>query len=127
MVTNHRKHIGNEGESLVIDYLKKHGFSIMACNYRTRQGEIDIIAQKGSLITFVEVKRRLKSYFNLSEVITPSKQRKIIQTAATYRAEKRLFGDFIFRFDVALVEQYGSEKTITYISDAFRIPEGNFL
>lgn len=127
MVTNHRKRIGNEGESLVVDYLKKNGFSIVACNYQTRKGEIDIIAQKDSLIAFVEVKHRLKSYFNLSEVITPSKQRKIIQTAATYRTEKRLFGDFIFRFDVALIEQHGQEKNITYISDAFRIPEGIFL
>lgn len=127
MNNHHRKYVGNEGEDLIANYLEKQGFTIEERNYRKRGGEIDIIARNKDLIVFVEVKRRIQSYFNLSEVITVAKQYKIIQTARAYKAEKRLFGDFIFRFDVGLVEQYNNTPTITYIEDAFRASQGDFV
>lgn len=116
-----KKHLGTLGEQCVADYLQQHGFTIIEQNYRTRQGEIDLIAQKDNLIAFVEVKTRRKHYFNLSQVILPAKQRSIIRTAENYIAKAQL-RDAILRFDVALLK--GTDiDTITYIPNAFSKPE----
>jgi putative endonuclease len=117
----HKKQLGIIGEQYVADYLRHHGFIILEQNYRTRQGEIDLIAQKNNLIAFVEVKTRRQNYFNLSQVILPSKQRNIICTAENYLSKARL-QDVILRFDVALITGENIE-CFTYIPNAFSKPE----
>ena len=117
--TSTRKQLGDTGEQLVITQLKSNGFSILEKNYRKRFGEVDIIAQKEAVLAFVEVKLRKKTYFTLSEVITPSKQRKIIKTAKTFILERNMYA-MLYRFDVALVTYDGAEQPdITYIENAF--------
>lgn len=108
--------LGPLGEETVALYLKKEGFSILERNYRIRGGEIDIIARKNDLIAFVEVKTRLFESSRLSEVVTPSKQSKIIFTARYFLLRNQL-QDVTFRFDIALVE--GHDLRITYIPNAF--------
>ncbi len=108
--------LGNLGEELVARYLEKDGFAILARNYSVRGGEIDIIATKKELIVFVEVKTRTSQLFALSEVITYSKQKKIIFTAQHFLARHESL-DKIYRFDVALVE--GIDSDITYLPNAF--------
>lgn len=110
--------LGNRGEQAIADYLVKQGYTIIATNYQKRSGEIDLIAQKNELIAFIEVKLRTKNYFNISEVITFSKQRKIIATAQRFILEQSLF-NHIYRFDVALVEYNNDNSVITYIKNAF--------
>ena len=78
--------LGKEGEERVAHYLERYGFTILAKNYAQRTGEIDIIASKDDLIVFVEVKLRTKAHFDLSDVITYSKQKKIIGVAKYYLA-----------------------------------------
>ncbi len=119
-----KKHKGNLGENIVIEYLQCQGFHIEAKNYRTRSGEIDIIARKKNLIVFVEVKLRTKAYFTLSQVITPDKQRKIITTALYYCTQNNLFNDNILRFDVGLLEGTQESYALTYIEDAFQTDKG---
>jgi uncharacterized protein (TIGR00252 family) len=109
---------GNRAESLVAHSLEKHGFKVLERNYKQPFGEIDVIAQKDELLVFVEVKMRQKSYFDLAELITPSKQHKIIATAETYLAQHN-YHDKTCRFDVALVEMHENEPKITYLADAF--------
>lgn len=114
--------LGKKGEDLVSAYLIKNGFKILEKNYRKRQGEIDIIAEKNSVRAFVEVKLRNHKYFAVSQVITKSKQRKIITTALIYNSERSANNeekDLIFRFDVAIVEQHQDEYVINYIKNAF--------
>ena len=108
--------LGNLGEQLVVDYLEKQGFSIVARNFRVKEGELDIVAMKKELLACVEVKTRSNIYFTTSSVITPSKQKKII-TAAKYFKAYHGYIDKIVRFDVALVEYQSG--TITYIDNAF--------
>lgn len=110
--------LGKKGEELVAHYLKKEGFTILAMNYSRRSGEIDIIAQKKEVLAFVEVKVRTYAYFNISEVIVPAKQNKIIKTALAYIAEQG-FEDTVYRFDVALLEPVGNDFSITYMPNAF--------
>lgn len=113
-----RATLGAAGEQAVIHWLKEHGYTILERNYRTRTGEIDIIAQKEEVIAFIEVKYRQHEYFNLSSVITPQKQKKIIKTALWYLT-KHKDPSFAYRFDVALVESKNDQPTITYIENAY--------
>lgn len=110
--------LGKKGEQLVAHYLQQQGFTIRELNLRYRCGEIDIIAEKDEVRSFIEVKLRQSHYFALSEVITPSKQRKIVTTARLYNS-KHHDACVIYRFDVALVEPNGDDYTITYIPNAF--------
>lgn len=109
------RQLGIAGEQQVQTYLKNQGFLIKACNYRQAFGEVDIIAQKKELLIFVEVKARTNAQFDLSEVITKSKQRKIILCAHHYMSTQELY-EVNARFDVALVDG----NRITYIPDAFQ-------
>lgn len=113
-----RRGKGNFGEQKVVDWLQKNGYSILRQNYTCRQGEVDIIAQKDEVVAFIEVKTRLKLYFDLSQVITYSKKKKIIATAKNYISR---YGDQnkVYRFDVALVEKVDNNFDINYISNAF--------
>ncbi len=112
-----RKYIGQEGEELVANWLKERGYKILVRNFRVRGGEIDIIAQKNEVLSFVEVKRRNTHYFSLSEVITLSKQRKIMHAARVFIArQQNLNLSCSYRFDVALVEKGAA---IVYVEHAF--------
>lgn len=121
-MANLRKELGLKGEAIVARYLEEQGFIIKAYNYTQRWGEIDLIAIKSEIIAFVEVKLRQHHYFNLSEVIGPAKQRKIIRTARTYIAQNRVYS-MVYRFDVALVEQKEDRYELTYIPNAFTAQE----
>lgn len=111
------KKTGNAGEQAVADWLREKGFSILEKNYRTREGEVDVIAQRNDLIIFVEVKTRKNNYFQLSQVILPQKQKRIILAAKRFLLEYEQV-DKACRFDVALVEE-GQGYTIDYIPNAF--------
>lgn len=113
------KKLGNLGENLVVKWLYKNGFRILKKNFATRLGEIDIIAEKQDLIAFIEVKTRKKSYFPLSTVIVPSKQRKIIITAKLFLSQNEIINKAC-RFDVATVILNSSKYDIEYLEDAFR-------
>ena len=56
-MANHND-LGHQGEQLAVDYLLKQGYSILARNYRFQKAEIDIIAQKNSVLIILEVKTR---------------------------------------------------------------------
>lgn len=115
---NPHQALGSQGEERVANYLKLEGFVILERNYKKFYGEIDLIAQKKDLIAFVEVKTRKKAYFELSQLITPSKQHKIIKTAQSYIARYH-FTNTIFRFDVALLESSEEGTQLHYIPNAF--------
>jgi len=108
--------LGLRGEDAVVAHLKKEGFALVQRNYRVLQGEVDIIARKRELLVFVEVKTRAIKTAGLSEVVTPSKQRKIIFAAKHFLARHQQ-EESVHRFDVALVE--GEDLHITYIANAF--------
>ncbi|MCX5922240.1 MAG: YraN family protein [Candidatus Dependentiae bacterium] len=110
--------LGSQAEELVALQLTKKGFAIMELNYKQKFGEIDVIARKDSLLIFVEVKMRTNNHFDLAEVITHSKQQKIIRTASHYLAYNK-YEDSECRFDVALVQLENNMPQITYIPNAF--------
>lgn len=120
-----RKNFGADGERIVADQLQKQGFSIYTQNYRKFFGEIDIIAYKKNLYIFVEVKTR-RSYFTaMKEIISYSKQKKIIKTAQTFIAEHNI-SQATLRFDVAFIIKNNDTFTIEYIENAFTQSEKNY-
>lgn len=116
-----RINLGKTGEELTAKYLESYGFKIIAKNYSSKYGEIDLIAQKQDVLAFIEVKLRQNKDFYLSELITLSKQRKIIKTALRYIAINNI-KDKIFRFDVSLltyIPELTEKHKINYIKNAF--------
>lgn len=109
--------LGKQAEKRVADWLTTQGYTIIAHNYRQKWGEIDLIAKHGKTIAFIEVKCRTHHYFELSQVITPAKQKKLLKTARSFLLEHP-HPEMIYRFDVALVHKE-SPSSITYIPNAF--------
>lgn len=110
---------GKAGERYTAKYLAKNGYKVIAKNYHSRFGEIDIIAENAEYIVFVEVKtREAGSQVSPVEAVTPSKQRKIISTARLYLSQYPTSKQP--RFDVsAITTKNGKISDITYISNAF--------
>ena len=80
-----RKEVGARGEKLAADFLKKRGYRILQKNFRCREGEIDIIAQKDECIVFVEVRTKKSTAFGTpEESVTLAKREKLISLANTY-------------------------------------------
>ena len=112
---------GMQGEALVARYLRERGYQLAAHGYRSRYGEIDLIAWDGDVLCFVEVKTRTNLDMALPrEYVTPQKQNKLRKTARMYLAEKRL--DWPARFEVAEVyaEHGFDEARIEYLENAFQ-------
>lgn len=76
---------GIAGEVIAARFLREKGYTLLSSNYRSRFGEIDIIASDGPYIVFVEVKTRSEGSMILPrEAVTEDKQKKILRTAALY-------------------------------------------
>lgn len=95
-----------------MNLLKEHGFAIVARGFRSRFGEIDIVAQRLDLLLFVEVKTRSSETFGSGAMaVDPTKQKKLIKTALYYLAT-RGSGKERIRFDVIEVELAGNQPRI---------------
>ena len=91
---------GSFGEKLAAKELIKKGYEIIEFNFCKKGGEIDIIAKKDDVYVFVEVKLRKSLYAGVPcEAVDSVKQKRIIETAIKYIAEKNLY-DYAVRFDV---------------------------
>ena len=114
--------IGQSGEETAVKILKKHGYKIIERNYRTRQGEIDIIAKDGEYTCFVEVKFRKNDDFgDPGDFIDERKRQKIIKTAQYYAVKKGIY-DTPMRFDAVLITaEKGKKVNAEVIKDAFRL------
>lgn len=119
---NHTQTLGQQGEQLVAQWLTARHFTVLAQNYRTKAGEVDVIARKGELVVFVEVKTRSTAYFATSTVVTYGKQQKVGRAAQHFVLQNR-FVDHVLRFDIAtLARQPDGSFSIEYIENAF-VPE----
>ena len=116
-----RQSLGKMGEDLACAELRRRGYAILERRYRTRHGEIDIVARHETTIVFVEVKARAGNDFGGSAAaVTAWKQRRIAQMASIYLARTRLF-DVPCRFDVITVDFVGAGPRIEVYSDAFTL------
>ncbi|OFI07711.1 hypothetical protein CLOACE_00590 [Clostridium acetireducens DSM 10703] len=117
------KYVGNFGENLAENYLKKCGYIILDRNFKCKIGEIDIIALDKDYITFIEVKSRYSLYYgHPCECIKYNKIKKIYKTAQFYILKKKLFKNK-FRFDVIeiILNKNTDNYSINLIKNAFQI------
>src|SRR4029450_12383723 len=99
-----RQLVGRQGETRACAELERRGYAIVARRYRTRHGEIDIVAKDGETTVFVEVKARTTAEFGTAaEAITPRKQRQMIKRAMEYLTFNRLT-NIPCRFDVVTLD-----------------------
>jgi putative endonuclease len=100
-----RGDLGRRGEAAAARYLQAQGLCILARNFRTRSGEVDLIARDGDMLVFVEVKARAASERGDGlERIDFRKARRIRRAARSYRKRLRGDGDQRYRIDGVLVE-----------------------
>ncbi len=104
---NRNKYLGNRGEDIAEQYLKKQGYKILEKQYRCPRGEADLIAETGHWLIFIEVKTRTNINFGLPcEAVDFRKQKKYIQIAEWYLTNKNCFDKYV-RFDI--IEILGNE------------------
>lgn len=111
-----RRSIGAEWEQKAAEYLENQGMRIIARNYRSRQGEIDIIGSHNGYLVFVEVKYREntgKGY--ASEAVDYRKQCRICKAADYYRCAHKLGNHVRIRYDVVAIQ----DSRIEWIQNAF--------
>lgn len=121
-MTDARLSFGAWGEDCAVEFLYSLGVRIVARNYRTKVGEIDIIAKDRNNIIFIEVKTRRSNAFGTpQEAVGLRKQRQIVRTAQWYLQNNPKL-KLQPRFDViAILCQNGCEPEITHIVDAFSV------
>jgi len=115
------KVLGIKGENLAVTFLKEKGYRIIARNYRTSLGEIDVIAQDGNTLVFIEVKTRTDELFGRPfEAVNKKKRHKMKNVALLYM--KRHERNFPVRFDVvSIFYKANGKKEIEHIMDAFEV------
>lgn len=117
-----KSELGAYGEKKAANYLRLHGYRIVATNCRYRQGEIDIVARKRGYIVFVEVKLRKNSDFaEAKEFVTEAKQRRVITAAELWLQQNET--ELQPRFDVIEIyapDGVGTKRpVINHIENAF--------
>ena len=113
----HNQRIGKWGEQAAAEFLLERGYVIVAQNFRTPYGEIDVIARQGNITIFVEVKTRTSNKMGLpEESINLRKRQHMISAAEYYAAESEIDH---WQIDVLSIEgKPGSEPVITYFENA---------
>jgi putative endonuclease len=105
---------GDRAEEAAARHLLALGYEILARNFRSRVGEIDIVARDGETVVFVEVRARGSSAYGLArETVGYAKRRRIIKTAQVFAQSRML--DCPLRFDVVAFET----GLLEHIPDAF--------
>lgn len=112
-----KREVGDFGEEITSKYLEKNGYRILGRNYSKPFGEIDIIAIKGDVISFVEVKTRKSDDFAYAaEAVGYYKQERIKRASQAFLMERKLT-IFLISFDIS--EVYLDTRKINYIENAF--------
>ncbi len=122
-MVDRRKKLGTRGEKIATSYLRKQGYRIIERNYRSRLGEIDIVAREDENVVFVEVKTRRSTEFGRpEEAISYDKRRRLSKLALSYLTYRRI-EDTNCRFDVVSIlmdkKKVRKVKYIELIKDAF--------
>ena len=102
-MTDARRAFGQAGEDRAAAWYRAHGYSVLARNWRCREGELDLVARRGRVLVFVEVKARRTDRFGTpAEAVTPTKQRRLRALACRYLEATELRPEGL-RFDVVSI------------------------
>lgn len=113
---------GKEAERHAQRFLEARGLQLIAANFRTRWGELDLVMEHGGVIVFVEVRARLNNNFGgAAASVTAAKRARLIRAASQFLERHRL-GHRAARFDIVAVSGAGefSAAGTDWLVDAFR-------
>ena len=115
-----RQNLGKDGEEIAVRELERRGYAILARRYRTRYGEIDIVARDAETTVFVEVKARMTAETGTAaEAVSAAKQRRLAHMASDYIARNHLENEPC-RFDVVAIDEAGGPcPVVTLFANAF--------
>jgi putative endonuclease len=114
MAITARKKLGNAGEAKAAHYLKKQGYKILKRNYRCPFGEVDIVAQKGDMVAFIEVKTRTSDAFSRpADAVGYERRQRYVRSAKYWFAGRVM--DVNVRFDIIEV----LPESLNHIINAF--------
>ena len=115
-----RRAQGDAAEERACRHLGRSGFTIVERNYRTKGGEIDIVARKGDVLVFVEVRsREVPGFGTPEESVTPAKRRRIVAVARRYLSDVPPSSWREARFDVIAIEGTGADVVLRHYPAAF--------
>ena len=113
------KEIGQKGEDRATQYLVEKGYEILERNWRTKTGEIDIIAKKAETLVFVEVKTLPQATVDmLSSVLNRQKLQRILKTSKRFLLNHRQYSNSYIRYDVIVLDMQGLPE-VYHIENAF--------
>jgi putative endonuclease len=119
-MTMARQRLGEQGEELACRALVARGYGILHRRYRTRYGELDVVAQHEGVLVFVEVRARGSGRFgHPADSVTTQKQQRVASMAESYMGREGQ-QHRVCRFDVVSVETEVSPARVTIYPDAFR-------
>ena len=103
-MTQARLRLGVSGESLAARWYEDRGYRILARNWRSRTGELDLVVRRDRLVAFCEVKTRTTAAFGSPALaVGPTKQQRLRRLAAEFLAASAVRGVTDLRFDVAAI------------------------
>ena len=109
---------GKQGEQEATRFLQENGYEIMARNFRYQHAEVDLIARKGKLLVFVEVKTRTNlSFGNPEEFVSYTKAKLVMKAAEHYIFTHDW--QFDVRFDILAISIAGADIKVKHVEDAF--------
>lgn len=111
-----RQNLGKRGETWLADQLETHGVQVIARNYRTRQGEIDLILSNQGLTIFVEVKTS-KQLHLARERVSPAQANRIRRCACEFMSTQTMKGQP--RFDTVFLSPAGDHFNCHWVRNAF--------
>jgi putative endonuclease len=106
---------GRNAETVCAWVLRLKGYQIVERDFRVPVGEIDIIARRGKVLAFIEVKARADE--STVEALTPRQRRRIVRAAEAFLRARRAFAAFDVRFDVMLLRRRGWPR---HLANAWR-------
>jgi putative endonuclease len=110
--------LGKLGEELAVDFLQKEGYTILATNWVFQKAEVDILAQKESVLAVVEVKTRSSIEFGLpQDFVKPKKIQLLVKAVDAYVTLNEI--DVNVRFDIIAIHKEGKSFAIEHLTDAF--------
>lgn len=124
--SSEKQKIGLYGENIVSLWLARNGFSLVERNYGTRYGEIDVIAQKGNVLYFIEVKSILyentdfvsrETQYNPAENVSREKMKRMKRTIEIFLSERRIRGAFQIDVFVVFIDKRNIKHKINRIEN----------
>lgn len=115
-----RKALGDAAEQAAVELLERGGYRVVERNFRCPWGEVDVVAERGELLCFVEVRMRSSAAWgDPAHTVSWAKQRRVTRAALHYLFERGGGRDRMIRFDVVSVLGRGEGAVLEHIPDAF--------